>query len=182
LPAEQRAAKGGDHRLHRAELGAGLLGHEVAHRADHAAGDRVAQLLPHVEGVVDPFVAVPGGRRADAGRQRGRRVEPQVGEPQRFLDLVALDDGHGRVAGRGELAGCHLAGQIPVDRTAARCGEHLLQLSHELLHLLRVGGVGRLGARQGEAERDIRHESTVRAKSAPGPMAVSAQRELRVGG
>ena len=74
-------------------------------------------------------------------------------------------DGHRGVAGRGQLAGRHLAGQVPVDRAAARRGEHLLQLSHELLHLLRVGGVGRLGARQGEAERDIRHASTVRASA-----------------
>nr|WP_308200926.1 PDZ domain-containing protein [Actinoplanes sp. M2I2] len=30
-------------------------------------------------------------------------------------------------------------------------------MRHELLHLLRIGGVGRLGTRQGESERDIRH-------------------------
>ncbi len=81
----------------------------------------------------------------------------------------------------------HLAGQVPVDRTAARRGEQLLQLGHELLHLLRVVGVGRLAARQREAERDIRHVSTVRAPVAghrhaglsPGR---TPGRALRVGG
>ena len=34
--------------------------HQVAHGADHPAGDRVAELAPDVEGLVDPLVAVPG--------------------------------------------------------------------------------------------------------------------------
>nr|WP_311776126.1 PDZ domain-containing protein [Actinoplanes abujensis] len=37
-----------------------------------------------------------------------------------------------------------------------------------MLHLLRVGGVGRLGPRQGEAERDIRHVSN-RTRETPAP-------------
>ncbi len=87
LAAEERAAERGDHRLHRPELGAGLLGNEVAHRAHHAPGDRVAELLPHVEGVVDPFVAVPRGGDCGCrwaartpGRARGRRA---AGTPRR---------------------------------------------------------------------------------------------------
>ena len=134
------------------------VGHEVAHGADHAAGDRVAELLPDVEGVVDPLVAVPRGGGADAGGQRGDRVEPQVGEPQRLLDLACArtmvtagsPDAVSWLAATWR-ARSQLTGPLPGR------GEHLLQLRHELLHLLRVGGVGRLGARQGEAERDIRH-------------------------
>ena len=71
LAAEEGAAEGGDHRCHRAELGAHLLRHQVAHRADHLRGDRVAQLAPHVERVEDPLVAAPGLGGPDAGGQRG---------------------------------------------------------------------------------------------------------------
>ena len=46
LPAEEGAAERGHHRLHRAELGFRLVGDQVAHGADHASRDRVAQLLP----------------------------------------------------------------------------------------------------------------------------------------
>ena len=115
-------------------------------------------LLPHVEGVVDPLVAVP--------RDRGRGCRTAARTPgsshrsaRRSASSTALrsNGGDRRVARRAQLAGRDLAGQVPVDRAAARRGEHLLQLSHELLHLLRVVGVGRLGARQREAERDIRH-------------------------
>ncbi|GAA4436275.1 hypothetical protein GCM10023170_004050 [Phytohabitans houttuyneae] len=71
----------------------------------------------------------------------------------------------------------NLAGKIPVDRAAARRREQLLQLSHELLHLLRIVGVGRLGTRESEAERDIRHVTN----GTPGPGLTPCPRcQLRV--
>ena len=69
LSTEECAAERGDHRRHRAELVTHLLRHDVAHRGDHAAGDRVAQLLPDRQGIRDPLGAGPCGRRRDPGRQ-----------------------------------------------------------------------------------------------------------------
>ena len=90
--------------------------------------------------------------------QRRRRLQPEVGQAQRLLHRVALVRRDRRVARGGELAGGHLPGQVPVDRPAARRGEQVLQLRHELLHLRGIVGVWWLPTRERETERNIRHD------------------------
>ena len=154
------------------------VGDQVAHRADHAAGDRVAELAPDVERVVEPLVAAPRG-----GGRGCRTGSADAGSSHRSARRSASStacrsyDGHRRVAGGGELAGGHLAGQVPVDRAAAGRGEHVLQLRHELLHLRGIVGVGRL-RRPGSAKPNgiSGTTSTVRA---PRPVPLLALRSGR---
>ena len=94
---------------------------------------------------------MPDGQAVAGSSQRSARRSAS----STALPLVRR---HRRVAGGGELAGGHLPGQVPVDRPAARRGEQVLQLRHELLHLRGIVGVWWLPTRKRETERNIRHD------------------------
>ena len=176
LAAEDGAADRGQHRRHRAELGAHLLGHQVAHRADHPGGDRVAQLAPHVEGVGRST------RRGARPRPSGcPRAATDVGSSHRSARRSASSTAaccgrrDGRVVARAGLG--DLAGQIPVDRAAARVGEHLLQLGQErciCARVVRVGSPGPPGSAKPNGELVM--ASTVPAERTPPTVDVRLRR------
>jgi hypothetical protein len=77
----------------------------------------------------------------------------------------------------GQVCLRHLARELPVDRTPTGRGEHVLQLAHELLQLLRIVRIRYTVAAETEAERGIsRHRSTVRRYAGHGVAAVAGTR------
>ena len=112
-------------------------GEHPAHRLDALGRDRVAQLRPDREGRLQPLRAAPGLDLADAGGERRRLVQPQVGQPDRLGDLPALRVEHARVARRHDRVPGHVLGQVPVDRAAA-VGQHVGELAQRVGELLRV--------------------------------------------
>jgi hypothetical protein len=174
LPAEHHAADPAQHpaepartaeraqRPQRTGLpeGTGVPGQERAHRLHHAARDRVAQPLPRRQRRGDPLQPAPPCGGFHAGGQTGDRVEPQIGEAQRVVDLGAFGRGQGAVALPGEPGG-DLVGKVPV-HGAAGGGEDLLQLRHERgpLWVVRVRPLA--AARQAEAEGEVGHDVLIR--------------------
>jgi hypothetical protein len=85
--------------------------------------------------------------------------EPEIGEAERLSDRLPL-----RGSDRGVVAQLEkgdLAGEVTVDRAAgAGCGEKLLQLSEDGLHLCGIARVGPTGAPgQPKSERRVGHVS-----------------------
>ena len=97
LAAEHRAAGLAEHaRSAGRPSRCASCGQRVAHRRHDVLGDRLDELLPDVDGLLDPLGAAPGRGRGDAGGELGGGVEPVVGEPQRVRDRGALPVGRGR--------------------------------------------------------------------------------------
>ena len=109
----------------------------AAHRLDALGRDGVAELGPDREGGLEPLRPAPRLDLADPGGERGRFVQPQVGQPDGLGDLPALRLQHARVARRDDRVPGHVLGQIPVDR-AALPGQQVGELAQRVGELLRV--------------------------------------------
>ena len=142
LHAEQSAAHILQHRLGTAHHGFHFLGHLLAERGGQrkcdAIGNRFCQALPGRQGLLDPLRPRPGPPDLSSGWKVGHRVEPHLGQPQRFIDLAGLGGGDG-----GVIAGCSglpgiLMGELPIDRPIALSVHHRLHLLHHSRKCLRI--------------------------------------------
>jgi hypothetical protein len=115
-----------------------------------------------------PLHPGPGQAAVDAGREFGRLLQPQVGQPQRLGDRRPLRLGGGLVAG-GELADGALAGEVPVDR-AAGPAHQLLQLGEQrhLPQQVLRGAAARAEARAAEEGAEPERVAGVAAGVAAG--------------
>ena len=104
--------------------------HRLAHCRRHPTGHRVDELLPALQGPLEPAGARPRLRLLARGRQRRHRVEPQVGEPPGVGDLAGLF-GRDRPVVVLDRALRDLLGQVPVDR-AAGPGHQPLELREQV--------------------------------------------------
>lgn len=142
LLAEHRAAHGAHHPDQRARHGLHLLGQHIAHGQADTLGDRVDELLPRRERRLDPLGTAPRHGGVRAGGQRGRSVQPQVGEPYGLLDRGALGRTHTLVLGavrralRDRLAR-DLLGHVPVHGTAL-VAQHLAELLEGRAQVVRI--------------------------------------------
>src|SRR6185437_3104938 len=106
-------------------------------RIDRLRGDRVAELGPHRQRGLDPFRTAPRLDLADTAGKAGDLIEPQIGQADRFSDLVSVRVQHAWVAFGGHGLTRYVLGELPVHRPALP-GHQVSELAQCFRELLRV--------------------------------------------